>query len=168
MKQGKFDEAINYFNQALQLDSQIIFGYVLAADVYKKQRKFASAIEAIKTALEINPKFLLGHIRLGRIYLQQRNNVAAKKAFQIATELNPSSVEAKVGLSEALIQSNELKLANQIIQELPKLREKFTIGKQLFDNGEEVSLSETINASSNLDIVLYFYSLEQQQRYLSE
>ncbi|MEY3827549.1 MAG: hypothetical protein RLZZ148_2369 [Cyanobacteriota bacterium] len=147
----------------------------MAADVYKKQRKFASAIEAIKTALEINPKFLLGHIRLGRIYLQQRNNVAAKKAFQIATELNPiatelnpSSVEAKVGLSEALIQSNELKLANQIIQELPKLREKFTIGKQLFDNGEEVSLSETINASSNLDIVLYFYSLEQQQRYLSE
>ena len=62
----------------------------------------------------------------------------------------------------------KLKLANQIIQELPKLREKFTIGKQLFDNGEEVSLSETINASSNLDIVLYFYSLEQQQRYLSE
>ncbi|MFM6349005.1 MAG: hypothetical protein ACKPFK_28275, partial [Dolichospermum sp.] len=102
------------------------------------------------------------------IYLQQRNNVADKKAFQITTELNPSSVEAKVGLSEALIQSNELKLANQIIQELPKLREKFTIGKQLFDNGEEVSLSETINASSNLDIVLYFYSLEQQQRYLSE
>ncbi len=54
------------------------------------------------------------------------------------------------------------------MREIPRLRDKEAKTKPLCSHGESISLSETINASSHLDLVLYFYSLEQQQRYLSE
>ena len=94
-----FDQAINYFNQAIELDPNYALAYAGLADTYSNQgvkvpgvsRKetHLAAERAAQRAIQLDDALAEGHASLGWIRLKERDWESAEREFLRAIELNP-------------------------------------------------------------------------------
>jgi Flp pilus assembly protein TadD len=90
------------------------------SQIYQEQGNTKAAIDEIESALRMNPTAWSAYQSLGNIYLKQKQYNLARKNFEDAQQLNPKiPVVAKMGYIEALIESNALNEASEILRELP-------------------------------------------------
>lgn len=95
--------SIDYFNKAIEADSNYALVYAGLASAYWFLGKKDTAIMMALKALEIDYNLAEAHAALGTIYMESDLNIeAAEKEFLTAIEVNPNSSEAYKEYAEFL------------------------------------------------------------------
>ncbi|MGE5173531.1 MAG: tetratricopeptide repeat protein [Betaproteobacteria bacterium] len=84
--QGKLDEAIKYYKEAISLDGQFSEAYNALGAVYSKQQKWNDALKNYQKALE-NKLYTTPHVpylNMGRVYMAQKDYNKAVESFRDA------------------------------------------------------------------------------------
>jgi tetratricopeptide (TPR) repeat protein len=90
---GKFDQAVEFYERALQLAPRDAVYRNDLARVYFDAGRYEEAIRDLQLSLEIDPKFPATHYNLGLAYLKLGEKNKAEEHFETALFLNPKCVE---------------------------------------------------------------------------
>jgi tetratricopeptide (TPR) repeat protein len=138
--EGRVDEAISHFQQALQIkpDNADIHNNLGTALLQK--RRVDEAIIQYQQALQINPALALTHINLGFGLFQKGKVDEAITQYQEALELNPGLAAAHYNLGTALMQKGKADEAilqyQQALQIKPDYAEVYNnLGNALLQKG---------------------------------
>jgi tetratricopeptide (TPR) repeat protein len=104
-KNAQYEEAINHFKQAVELDPGLINARVYLATAYAMQyvpgvdtednlRTASSAIDEYKKVLQADPKNINSVKGIAYLYLNMKNFEEAKKWYRKAAEIDPNDPEA--------------------------------------------------------------------------
>ena len=111
---GALAEAVEYFQQAIELDPDFALAYVGLADSYNMQTGYSGLprveqlpkVEAaIDKALELDDQLGEAYATLGMVHRQKRDPAAAEVAFKRALELNPNYATAHLWYAALLSSS---------------------------------------------------------------
>ena len=85
---GKYTEAREEFNYALQIDPQFAKAFYLLGQVALKEKKIDRALGNLSRALEINPDFPDADVAMGNILLEKKQNIEAwQKSKKVLAQL---------------------------------------------------------------------------------
>ena len=87
--QKKFKKAIEAFDQAIELNPNIISPWFGKGEVYRTIHNYDMALEAYDRAIELNPNIIPAWLGKGEIYRTIHNYDMALEAYDRAIELNP-------------------------------------------------------------------------------
>ena len=87
---GKYQEAIRVFNEAIKLDPSNGDLYLLRGDVYKKWEKYDDAIRDFSEAIKLDPSNADLYMARGLIYDELGDDENIIKDFSEAIKLDPS------------------------------------------------------------------------------
>ncbi len=94
MQQGKLDEAIEAFKDAIENSGRMFEAYVNLGYIYFKKGDLDLVVDVNQKAIQIEPRYARGYANLGFAYLQMMETEAAIEALRKAIELNPEIVQA--------------------------------------------------------------------------
>ena len=105
--QGKSAEAIQHFEQALQIkpDAQAHFNW---GTTLAEQGKLAEAVPHFEQALQLDPDYAKAHNNFGNVLAAQGRFAEAVPHYRRVLELNPDYVEAHFNLGNALADQGKL------------------------------------------------------------
>ena len=108
-KQNKYNEAIDYYERAIKINSSIEVLYSNKGTCEKCLKNYKQAIKDYKKALEINPKNTKNLNRLASVYLIVGNFGEAKIIQQKALNLEPNNSVYKdqMNVIEKVIEDEE-------------------------------------------------------------
>lgn len=120
-KQGKNDEALTYFHQALQLrphyaDAHNNLGFALA-----QQGKVEEGVLHYHAALAINPNSILARNNLALALAGQRKYGEAETEFSQLLRLKPNDPDTRYNLANALMAQGKFQQAAEQFQQLLRL-----------------------------------------------
>ncbi|KAI9680980.1 MAG: Hsp90 cochaperone [Trizodia sp. TS-e1964] len=95
----KFDEAIEKFTQAIELDPSNHVLYSNRSGAYASLKDFDKALEDANKVTEIKPDWAKGWGRKGAALHGQNDLVGAHDAYEEALKLDPANAQAKAGLA---------------------------------------------------------------------
>ena len=113
---GLYDEAINAFQQVLQLNPQNPEAYCELGAAYRLKENTDDALQAYLYALELPaslPTHGVAHLCLARIYHSQGRFADAENHGQHATHLLPKNAEPFFRLADTYVQRGKLALAER-------------------------------------------------------
>jgi tetratricopeptide (TPR) repeat protein len=122
LNEGKYDEAFNYFNRALEgakglpSDSLMVNLYTNLSKFYLIKGNFDSAEAELKKALEIDPKVAEIHNNLGLVYAKKGLRSKEIFEFQLAIALDPTLIEAYDNLAASYWLEKKSDLAIKILE----------------------------------------------------
>ena len=104
-KQGDFNNAILYLNNALKIYPDDLASLINQGEVYIEQSKPEQAIKPLKRAISISPEDAQIHVLLGTAFLENKQYNDALTQFKLAERLEPDNIllKANVGLACSLI-----------------------------------------------------------------
>lgn len=94
LENGKIQNAIDYFNKAIEIDSKMAAVYINRGFAYFLKGDFGQAIGDTTRAIELNPEIVEAYGLRGDSYFQEKNYDHAIMDFSKAIELNPKSAGA--------------------------------------------------------------------------
>lgn len=107
--QGRLDEAINYYTEALRINPQQAKIHNNLGVAFYKKGDIDDAIYHFTQSLLIKPEYANAHYHLG-ICLEQRGNLdEAAKHFAEAIRIEPSHTSARQALRDVLIKQGKLR-----------------------------------------------------------
>lgn len=89
----RYDEALDYTNDALRVDDKLAQGYFIKGFIYKELGDTALAKSSFHTATEVFPEHYEAYMQLGGIAGYQGDPLAIEY-FNTAIEIKPNSTEA--------------------------------------------------------------------------
>ena len=104
MQQGKFDQAIDAFEESIDNGVRMFEAFVNLGYIYFKEGDLEKVAKANLRAVEIEPRYARGYANLGFAYLQMGKTEEAIQALEKALELNPDIVQAMCNLANAYLQ----------------------------------------------------------------
>lgn len=107
-KQGKFAEAILFYQRALALEPNYVTAYYNLGNAFKRVGKISEAIEVYQRALALNPHSAEMHLNLGNIFQEQGQFAKAIASYQQALILNPNYLEAHYNQGIALSKQGKI------------------------------------------------------------
>lgn len=119
MQLGLYDEAVNAFQQVLQLNPQNAEAHCELGAVYRLKEKTNDSIDTYLRALDLNASpqtHGVAHLCLARIYHSQGRFIDAEKHGQLAIDLLPKIAEPFFRLADTYVQRGKLALAQQAYQ----------------------------------------------------
>jgi tetratricopeptide (TPR) repeat protein len=87
--QGRYQEAIAQFSEALRINPNYAEAHNNLGFVYTDQGRYQEAIAQFTEALRINPDYAEAHYNLGIAYLTMGDSSSAFKEYQILKKMNP-------------------------------------------------------------------------------
>lgn len=90
-KQGQYEQGINRFKEAINVDPNISLAYENLGHAYDHIGKRKEAIEMLEKAAQLNPSSASVYQNLGNAYANSRRYKEAKESFQKAKELSERS-----------------------------------------------------------------------------
>eukprot|EP00792_Barthelona_sp_PAP020_P004446 TRINITY_DN2133_c0_g1_i1.p1 TRINITY_DN2133_c0_g1~~TRINITY_DN2133_c0_g1_i1.p1 ORF type:complete len:573 (-),score=168.88 TRINITY_DN2133_c0_g1_i1:1830-3518(-) len=99
-KAGKFEEAIEKFTAALELDPNHHVCYSNRSGCYARLGDGQKALEDAEKCITVKPDWAKGYSRKGAAYQLLNNSYEAKQAFEKCIELDPNNAVAKQALSQ--------------------------------------------------------------------
>jgi tetratricopeptide (TPR) repeat protein len=90
---SKFEQAVEFYERALQLAPRDAVYRNDLARVYFDAGRYEEAIRHLRLSLEIDPKFHATHYNLGLVYLELGEKNKAEEHFKTALLLDPQCVE---------------------------------------------------------------------------
>lgn len=103
LMQGKFDEAVQAYNNAIISDYVFAPAHANYAVTLEKAGNLDAAIEENKIALKFDPSFAAAHYNIGRILMVKGDIEGAESELRAALEIDPKHSLARLRL--ALIQN---------------------------------------------------------------
>ena len=110
-KQGRIEEAIEHYLQALRLKPDYAKAHSNLGAAYDNSGMYKEAIEAYKKAIRINPDYAEPHYNLGLAYVNSGKYKEAIEAYKQALRINPDYAEAHSNLGLAYFNSGKYKEA---------------------------------------------------------
>ncbi len=98
MGQGRFTEAIEHFQKAIEIKPGYAAAYNNLGTAFLNQGRLDEAAEYYHRALEIYPGFAESHNNLGLLLARQGRTAEAMEHYQRAIELNPNRAEFYINL----------------------------------------------------------------------
>lgn len=89
IEQKDSKKAEEHFNEAIQIDPNILPPYQALASIYAKEKRFDEAIEQYKAIVERNPKYAIAYMFLGILYDHIGDDENAEANYRKALEINP-------------------------------------------------------------------------------
>jgi tetratricopeptide (TPR) repeat protein len=148
--QDKPDEAIEYFNKAIQLWPDFLSPNLHLGELLIKRKQYKESIPYLNKVLEVSPNYPIAHVNIGMVLAALGENDAAVKAFEQAIKLdsrcvtayvNMATVKTQQGLTDEAIQD-----LRQSIQIYPTAEAYFNLGFILEMKGE---IKESISSYRN-------------------
>ncbi|XP_078484755.1 small glutamine-rich tetratricopeptide repeat-containing protein beta-like [Ciona intestinalis] len=101
MKKEKFDDAIDLYTKAIEIDSQNAVYYCNRAAAQTGRQKYDMSLTDCKRSLEIDPKYSKAFSRMGLTYSKMEMYDEAIKSYKKALELDPENEGYKKNLKIA-------------------------------------------------------------------
>jgi len=102
--QGRFDEAINHYQQALRIEPNYFEVHNNLGNALALRSRFGEAMVQYQEALDTDPECLEAHYNLGDALLRTGRYEAALEHFEKALEINPGFAKAHNKLGVTLLQ----------------------------------------------------------------
>ncbi|KAI3852420.1 hypothetical protein MKW92_030217 [Papaver armeniacum] len=99
-KGNKYNQAIDLYTQAIEINSQNGVYYANRAFAHTKLEEYGSAIQDATKAIEVDPKYSKGYYRRGAAYLAMGKFKDALKDFQQVKKICPNDPDATKKLKE--------------------------------------------------------------------
>lgn len=162
--EGRHDEAIATAKRALQVDPDIVEGYVLLGNFYKKAKQPKAAIDAYRQALQRDPEHNNALFSLASTYLDQGQLDEARLGFERARALDPRNGKVLFNLADIWMRLGDSAQAERVIRDalahqvdehrfLLKLGENYVAAKR-YDEAER-ALLEALQKKSDLPTVRF-------------
>jgi len=125
-ERGFYEKAIDFYDQAIALNSQIAALHYLAADTMLRVSTpdTARAEKYLQRALEIDPNLAPAYLTWARLYLRTNRFSEAAPLLARAVSLQPDSVEGHYQLSRVLVKLGRPDEANRELAIFKQLSEK--------------------------------------------
>jgi tetratricopeptide (TPR) repeat protein len=101
-EQGKYQEAIDYYDKALELDPNYVSALNNKGVALKKQGKYQEAIDYYDKALELDPNYVSALDNKGQVFEEQGKYQEAIAWFDKALKVNPNYEESLTNKVNAL------------------------------------------------------------------
>jgi superkiller protein 3 len=88
-RQGLYDKAIEFYLEALKLDSNYVDALNNLGVAYYESDLIDEAITCVRKSLKIDPESLEGHLNLGTFYKEESRFAEALRSFRRGMELAP-------------------------------------------------------------------------------
>ncbi|WP_016953184.1 serine protease [Anabaena sp. PCC 7108] len=124
-KSKQYNEAISYYNKALEIDSQISEIYLNRGKIYGQQRRTDLEIADYTQAININPKFTQAYYNRGVVYDEQGENDLAIADYTQAIKINPKFTQAYYNRGVVYDEQGENDLAIADYTQAIKLNNKY-------------------------------------------
>ncbi len=128
MQQGKFDEAIDAFEESIETGVRMFESFVNLGYIYFKGGDLEKVAKANLRAVEIEPRYARGYSNLGFAYLQMGKTDEAIAALEKALELNPDIVQAECNLANAYLQKGDVARCIEINERMLSKAANFALG----------------------------------------
>jgi tetratricopeptide (TPR) repeat protein len=103
MSQGKYDEAIPHFNEALRINPNYAVAHNSLGTVFLNQGKYQEASDQYKEALRIYPDYAEARNNLGTVFLNQGKYQDATDQYKEALRIKPDNAIARINLGIAYL-----------------------------------------------------------------
>ena len=94
------DEALNYYQRALEVDKYNEFIHNSLASIYKENGEFTSAKMHLRASVEIDDENPITYYNFGNLLVEMEHPEEAKDMYQKALDINPDFSEAKEELEK--------------------------------------------------------------------
>lgn len=116
-REGKCEEAIRYFQAALQKNPGSSHAHFHIAVLYSEQNQDLMSIAGFNRALMLEPNFQEAYYNLGTLYLKQRDYRKSVEMLEQAVLLNSEDSSAFVNLGKAYFMLGLAELAGAAYEE---------------------------------------------------
>ena len=103
-KQNKYEEALNNYSKALDINQTNPNVFVYRGNIYYKRENYENALDDFKKVLELDPNNHVAQYNLGMCYFRQGDELNACDAFHKACELGNKNA-CKMVISKCLRES---------------------------------------------------------------
>lgn len=121
----KPQQALKYYQQALQVSGKFLLARVAIAQLQLKQGNKAEALGVLGEAVRLNPKSAIVHNGMGKIYLAQGNLRLAIREFKQALDIDAELPGAHFSMALALRQQNRLDQAEAEFRQVATLAPRY-------------------------------------------
>jgi len=120
--QGKFDEALKMFNQAVKLNPNLPEAHNGAGYAYYKLQKYDLAKKEFQKAIRLKQNYLKAYNNLGDLYYDQRDFLKAVEVWEKCLQLdsNLADIHAKVGNVKMRASSGSVYNLSEALKHLQK------------------------------------------------
>ena len=112
--QEHYDEAIEYANKAIAINSKMLPAYCILGEVYSIQKNTDNTHEVFKIALENDLESSLLYFEWGKACIRLYDFELAEEKFNKAIEFEKDYIDAKIGLALAGAYKNDFGLLNEL------------------------------------------------------
>ncbi len=115
LRQGNLKQAVNYYQQAAQLDPLDVAGQSNLATVYLQTGRLADAERVFRWVLAIQP-YAPAYNGLGMVADKRNDVAAARRNFERAVQLDPAYAEAQLNLGIICTQTRDFPCARTALK----------------------------------------------------
>mgnify|MGYP002396723600 FL=1 len=119
------DEAMQQFQRALRINSNIAAIHNSMGLIFFKKHKLEKATEYFQTAVALNPQFAQAHVNLGRTYSFLQNLDGALDQYFIAIKIKPKLGAAHYNIACIYSLRDQKMLARESLKRAVGLNKKF-------------------------------------------
>lgn len=116
-EEGRYKEAISYYERAIKNDSNFAASYCYLGDMYVELGDMQLAIEQYNKAKEINADYIVSYIKLADIYIELGQNINVILLCEAALNINPENPQANYFIGKAY---SNLKQKNTAVEYFKK------------------------------------------------
>jgi tetratricopeptide (TPR) repeat protein len=124
-REGSTDQAIDYFQRALQIDPKHIIALQNLGNAYRQKRDWANAQNTLERALALNPDDPEANYSLGMVYAQQNDTRQAYEFLQKAIAARPAYPEALNNLGILYLRTRRPEEAKHSFEESIRLAPQY-------------------------------------------
>ena len=130
-EQGKIDQALDEFDQALKADPQDASTHFGSGLCRYAKGEFDKAIEAFKKTLEINPRHRQADYQLGLCHYQKKEFPQALVYFKRTVKLDPENKYVYCQLGQSYLEEKKYDLALEALKKYVKLNPEASSAHQV-------------------------------------
>lgn len=122
---GRYQEAIEAFKQAIQINPDYAEAYNGLGFAYSNSGRYQEAIEHIEQAIRIKPNYVKAHNNLGIAYAKSGKHQEAIEAIKKAIRIEPGSAESHHNLGVAYASSGKYQEAIGAFKEAIRIKHNY-------------------------------------------
>lgn len=121
MSEGKYDEAIREFKNALAFDPQNTTAHSYLGKIYQSQERMDEAINEFKKVVQLDRISVDARVNLANAYMRDKQYAAAEEEFLMAARLDPSDPVADYTLGVMYTETDRYREAEEQFNKVGRL-----------------------------------------------